>query len=38
MEEPGKRVVLIRVNTINPNPLNQAIEEAGFRVLPAYEV
>lgn len=37
-EEPEKRVVLIRVNTINPNPLIRAIEEAGFRVLPAYEV
>lgn len=37
-EEPGKRVVLIRVNTINPGPLIQAIVEAGFRVLPPYEV
>lgn len=37
-EEPEKRVVLIRVNTINPTPLIRAIEEAGFRVLPAYEV
>ena len=31
-EEVGKRIIILRINSIYPNPIAKALEEAGFRV------